>query len=48
MADPKFDEKAIGIAENRKLGKADHEDGDDNRSNMFNTKNYAPLPPIGG
>jgi hypothetical protein len=48
MADPKFDEKAIGVAENRKLAKTDLEDGDDVKSNMFNTKNYAPLPPIAG
>jgi hypothetical protein len=48
MADPKFDEKAIGFAENRKLAKTDHKNGDDVKSNMFTTKNYAPLPLIAG
>jgi hypothetical protein len=48
MTDPKFDEKVIGVAENHKLAKAGHEDGDDVKCNMFNTKNYAPLPSIAG
>ena len=48
LDDPKFDEKAIGLAENHKLAKADHEDGDVCKSNVFSTKNYALLPPITG